>query len=190
MPLCPTCGANEPGNARFCSECGMELVSGQSSSPIKSTSDPRRDADSHNETINFPKDAPELSATTPNQAKSGGSTSTRYARLCYKLAGQLTGEEFLVGTHAVIGRFDKEWGPVDVDLDNLPNAQHISRQHASIREVSPGAWVISDLGSRNCTFVRAAGQAAFQKVAEFQEHPISDGDEIALGNVKFEFHSS
>jgi pSer/pThr/pTyr-binding forkhead associated (FHA) protein len=90
-----------------------------------------------------------------------------------------------VGGHVVIGRFDAETGPVDVDLGNLPEATYVSRQHAELIPDGSGQWRVKDLGSRNGVFVRKQSGGAFQRVTG--EEPISGGDEIALGNARFEF---
>jgi len=86
---------------------------------------------------------------------------------------------------SVLGRFDPETGPVDVDLGPLPEAVYVSRHHAEIWRDASGEWLIKDLGSGNGTFVCDAGQRQFRKVSGDQ--PIKDGDEIALGNARFEF---
>jgi pSer/pThr/pTyr-binding forkhead associated (FHA) protein len=93
----------------------------------------------------------------------------------------------IAGGPSVIGRFDPETGPVDVDLGPLPEAVYISRQHAEIWSDASGQWFIKDLGSGNGSFVCPAGERRFQKTSG--EHPIKDGDEIALGNARFEFRT-
>jgi len=98
----------------------------------------------------------------------------------------LSQEVFSIGSGpSIIGRFDPETGPVDVDLGPLPEAVYISRHHAEIWCDASGRWFVKDLGSGNATFVCAAGERQFRKTAG--EHPIKDGDEIALGNARFEF---
>lgn len=106
------------------------------------------------------------------------------ATLTLKRGGSLTEEKFVIGALASIGRFDPESGPVDVDMANLPEASYVSRHHAEIH-CSENVWQIKDLGSRNGTFVRAASGGAFARVQG--EHALHDGDEISLGNARFEF---
>jgi pSer/pThr/pTyr-binding forkhead associated (FHA) protein len=108
------------------------------------------------------------------------------ASLTVKRGGLLTTEKFVFGQNAVLGRFDPGSGPVDVDLGPLPEAGYVSRHHAQIRRDENGHWLIKDGGSRNGTFVRTGEQGQFLRVVD--EHVINDGDEVALGNARFEFH--
>jgi pSer/pThr/pTyr-binding forkhead associated (FHA) protein len=106
------------------------------------------------------------------------------ARITLKRNG-VPAENFPLGEQSVIGRFDGETGPVDVDLGQLAEAIYISRHHAVIRRDTSGAWTIKDLGAGNGTFVRPKGQGKFQRIT--CEQAIHDGDEFALGNARFEF---
>jgi hypothetical protein len=103
--------------------------------------------------------------------------------------GGAAGESFRVeGGLAVLGRFDPETGPVDVDLGRLPEAGRISRRHAELRrDEATGKWIIRDLGAGNGTFVRPKGESKFRAVQGDQ--PLSDGDEIGLGTARFEFRA-
>ena len=88
----------------------------------------------------------------------------------------------------VLGRFDSETGPVDVDLASMPEAMYVSRRHAELWKSADGSWFIKDLGSHNGTFVRSGEKPQFQRVSG--EQLLSDGDEIALGNARFEFRTT
>jgi pSer/pThr/pTyr-binding forkhead associated (FHA) protein len=110
------------------------------------------------------------------------------AKLTLRRGGALTNESFPVGEHVTIGRFDVETGPVDVDLGPLPEGAYLSRHHAEVWRDGSGKWFIKDLGSQNGTFVRLDKSAKFERVT--QDQPLSDGDEIALGNARFEFRTA
>ncbi len=105
------------------------------------------------------------------------------ARLILKRADGETEIEFAFDPPAVIGRFDPEVGPIDVDLGEIDEGRHVSRKHARI-EFADGAWTLHDLGSSNGTFVL---RTDFERIEEAE---ISDGDEIAFGNARFVFRVS
>lgn len=98
-------------------------------------------------------------------------------------SGQETGDTFPIHGRAVIGRFDPTVGPIDIDLSALPEAIYISRKHAAL-EFADGAWVLTDLGSSNGTFVLVPGED-FRRISE--PTPLADGAQIALGNARFVF---
>jgi len=114
----------------------------------------------------------------PFEDKSGPATAT----LTLVRAGITTSSAFSMAAPAVIGRFDTESGPVDIDLGQLPEAIYVSRHHAEIRHES-GRWTLKDLGSRNGTFIK--GARGFARVTG--ETPLENGAEIALGNARFLF---
>lgn len=103
------------------------------------------------------------------------------ARLVVKRGGVETEEVFVFGSPAVIGRFDVNAGPVDVDLGTIPEGVYVSRKHAVI-SFEDGVWKVTDLGSSNGTYLLRDGE--FQRV---EEAALEDGVEIALGNAKFVF---
>lgn len=103
------------------------------------------------------------------------------ARLVVKRGGAETDIAFPIFSPAIIGRFDPSVGPIDVDLASLPEGQYVSRKHAKL-SCDGAAWSIQDLGSSNGTFVL---KDDFEKV---DSAPLSDGQEIALGNARFVFH--
>jgi hypothetical protein len=111
--------------------------------------------------------------------------AVKQARLTLKRGGALSNESFPFSGRVGVGRFDVDSGPVDVDLGPLPEAVYLSRRHLEIWSDASSQWKVKDLGSQNGTFLKAAGAAQFQRVT--QETPINDGDEIALGNARFEF---
>ena len=206
---CPTCGSRVPDGADVCPDCGMDLQSlsppTPSPTPDVASSAEFTPADSVDESafeIEFDDftaaspDAPDQDSAPVSLDKTDSTSSTPApaapgnpaprASLTLKRGGTLTDEKFVIGAMASIGRFDPESGPVDVDMASLPEASYVSRHHAEIRGDENG-WRIKDLGSRNGTFVRAANGGAFARVQG--EHKLHDGDEVSLGNARFEFHT-
>ncbi|MEJ5170900.1 MAG: FHA domain-containing protein [Fimbriimonadales bacterium] len=106
------------------------------------------------------------------------------ARLVLKREGAETEVDFVVRPPTVVGRFDPDVGPVDIDLGLLPEGVYVSRKHARI-EYENGVWRIVDLGSSNGTFLLRAPGGQFERI---QEAELSDGAELAFGNVRFVFH--
>lgn len=162
MALCPTCGNSVSTDATICSDCGMDLTS--MAPPTDQSASSR---------------AAELSAEILTPEAIG------FAVLTLKRAGILTDVKYAVGIDVILGRFDTESGPVDVDFAPLPEATYISRHHARLRRASDGQWTIQDLGSRNGTYVKSGEDAQFIRTTG--EHGLNDGDEIALGNARFVF---
>jgi pSer/pThr/pTyr-binding forkhead associated (FHA) protein len=108
-------------------------------------------------------------------------------RLVARRYGAETGEEIpLVGERLVIGRFDPETGPVDIDLSSAPEAPQISRHHAESYREADGRWFVRDLGSTNGIFVRSLESATFgPRITAPAE--LTPGTEIAFGNARFVF---
>ena len=108
----------------------------------------------------------------------------RNARLVANRYGAPSGEEYpLLGERLIVGRFDPETGPVDVDLSQAPEAPQLSRRHAELYREG-GAWFVQDLGSTNGVFVKPAGKSGFGPRITAPQ-PLSNGDEVAFGNARF-----
>jgi pSer/pThr/pTyr-binding forkhead associated (FHA) protein len=86
----------------------------------------------------------------------------------------------------VVGRFDPETGPVDVDLSEAVEAGHISRQHGELYREADGSWMVRDLGSTNGVFVKSGADASFGPRIT-TPRALKDGDEVAFGNARFVF---
>ena len=156
---CPTCENEITEQDEICSECGMDLAE-------------------------FRK-----KLSSPSDIKPGPlATELEKAKIILKRDGALTENSFLIsGKQAVIGRFDPGKGPIDIDLSRLQAAEvdYLSRHHAKIWCNELGQWFFKDLGSKNGSFFRSTPELKFERVTGEQQ--ISEGYEIALGNVQFEF---
>ena len=208
MKTCLTCGASVADDADVCPDCGMEFDAdmtpaavvqpapsaddgagftvdfGDNSSGDAGTSEP--DLDEPDFDFSAPAPAPvvlEKSAPAPSPISSPPANT---ATITLRRGGALTHDVFAFGGGAIVGRFDPDSGPVDVDLAPLPEASYVSRHHAEFRhDAGTAQWFIRDMGSSNGTFWRAGGAGAFSRLAGEQE--LSAGDEISLGNARFEF---
>ena len=125
----------------------------------------------------------------PGASPSAGGSQAQ-ARLLAVRYGAPTGDEIpLVGQRLVVGRFDPETGPVDVDLSESAESGHISRQHGELYREGNGSWMVRDLGSTNGVFVKGEGEASFGPRIT-APRPLQDGDEVAFGNARFIFKTT
>lgn len=191
MSQCPTCGANVSDLLPVCPVCGMDLLLVEPIRPAASEPTPSA----------APSGRPPEGAAPASQDPQGGvwvqppvpashaatSPPGVAARLTLRRSGLPAGDSFLLGERVLIGRFDLESGPVDIDLGPLPEATYVSRHHAEVWRDGSGQWFIRDLGSRNGTFVRTSGAGQFQRVTS--DCPLHDCDEVALGNARFDFQT-
>jgi pSer/pThr/pTyr-binding forkhead associated (FHA) protein len=182
MPQCSTCGAAVPEHDQVCPDCGMELGTSSHSPAAPPIFSPSASAPPGLPSSSQPPPGPGKPAAP---LKAPAEVVTGLAKLTLRRAGAITSEAFPLGERVTIGRFDAETGPVDVDLGPLPEGAYLSRHHAEVWRDENGKWFIKDLGSQNGTFVRPDKSTKFQRVN--QDQPISDGDEIAFGNARFEF---
>ncbi|UCF67717.1 MAG: cyclic nucleotide-binding domain-containing protein [Acidobacteriota bacterium] len=88
----------------------------------------------------------------------------------------------LEADEVVVGRHDPVTDTTpDVDLTGLDNRRSVSRRHARL-VFRDGHWgVIEEAGVLNGTFVNA------DKVSADEPHPVTEGDVLAFGAVRFRF---
>ena len=197
MQVCQVCQHRNPQGVEYCEECGAALGPASSPTPVQppATSAPVPLTPPAASAASTP--AAETSTAPASQPVSNGSTppgtptsaAASQPRLLSRRHGALTGEEIpLLGERLVVGRFDPETGPVDIDLSASPETQYISRQHGELYREADGRWFVRDLGSTNGVFVKRSSDASFgQRITE--PRPIADGDELAFGNARFVFRA-
>src|SRR5262245_26754409 len=103
MPQCLVCGSNVPGQVDVCPDCGTDMRSAQAPAPsVLPPSAP----------VPSPGSVPPLLPipSTPSTLSAG------MARVTLKRSGALTSESFPLWERVVLGRFDPDSGPVDIDL--------------------------------------------------------------------------
>ena len=189
--ICPTCGFDEnPLGTEFCEACGSELIGVTApempATQISTSTDVETNDPPPPNTFSAPVSEsvstdlePVFSAPTPTFANT--------ARLISQQAGTPVPEFSLNGSNAIIGRFDPDTGPVEVDLEGFPGEDTISRHHAEIRQEG-GQWKIMDLGSTNGVFIKRNGQTRFSARITKSE-TLNPGDEIAIAKIRFQFQS-
>jgi hypothetical protein len=128
---------------------------------------------------------PSTPSTPATPSAPAGAGPQVKGRLIPMRFGAPTGDEIpLFGERLTVGRFDPETGPVDVDLSELDTGGHISRQHGELYREGDG-WMVRDLGSTNGIFVKGSGASFGPRITA--PRALSDGDEVAFGNVRFVF---
>lgn len=206
MIKCQICQHENPEGAEYCENCGASLTSSAqpaASAPADSTASTTSSAAATPQPAAYeapasafeaagatvalpPRDPAPPGASVPAPAPAGTPATTGgNARLVPHRYGVASAEEIpLLGESLIIGRFDPESGPVDIDLENTPEAAQISRNHAEMYREADGTWHVRDLGSTNGVFVRRAGSRTFDpRITE--PVAVSNGDEISFGNARF-----
>lgn len=188
MPVCQICGAENPAGAEYCQDCGASLTTQAQSEPVEPTpADVPQAPDTpapESEPALLPQGSPEAPAPTPGAEIPAGA-ATQPPRLVVNRYGAPGSEEFpLLADRLVVGRFDPDSGPVDIDLSQLPEAAQISRHHAEIYREADGQWYVKDLGSTNGVFVKSAGSSSFGPRLTAPQ-VLASGDEVAFGNARF-----
>lgn len=91
--------------------------------------------------------------------------------------------EFPLNQVALVGIFDTDSGPVDIDLESFIGGETVSRHHAEIYPEG-GIWMVKDLGSTNGVFIKPQGERRFTARITVPT-PLNPGDEVAFGKVQF-----
>ena len=94
--------------------------------------------------------------------------------------------EFIIDSNnAIIGKFNPEIGPVEIDLDGFYGNNTVSSTHAEIY-FENNQWQIKDMGSNNGIYIKPTGKARFGYRINKPEI-LKSGDEIAIGKIRLLF---
>ena len=192
---CPSCLHKNPVGTEFCEVCGSEIGFTSQEAPlppipIQITVSTDASSDIATEIQppipqpappTYPHPSPTI--TNSPSANNGGDT----AKLIPKQAGSSISEFILDDSNVIVGRFDPDTGPVDLDLEGFTGDETISRNHAEIY-CEGNQWKIKDLGSTNGVFIKRYGQRQFGARITIPEM-IIPGDEIAFGKIRFVFQN-
>lgn len=184
MAKCNVCQKDNPVGVEYCEDCGAALAT--TATPIPAPP-PQPGPDSGSAVA--PSPAVDLAPMAPLPPPVVLGATVRYRLQAKRYGVVSTTEEVpLAGERLIVGRFDSETGPVDVDLGASPDAATISRHHAELSRNGEGKWTVRDLGSTNGVFVKAATDSGFgPRLGE--PRTLSDGDELAFGNARFIFRA-
>lgn len=184
---CPSCSYENPAGTEFCEVCGSEIMP-----PVEAHAAPtqvQQTSSSYSDyAIEIQPPVPQPTFPQPTQSHVVTPTiAADSARLIAKQVGSSFPEFSLDGSNAIVGRFDPDSGPVDIDLEGFSGDEMISRHHAEIY-YEGGQWKVKDLGSTNGVFIKRSGQTRFGARVVIPE-TVTSGDEIAFGKIRFVFQS-
>jgi len=166
---CVHCGAENPGDALFCEQCGYDFTTGQTPPP------------------DVP--APTLPAPVVVAPTSGWVAEVTADRDWYANKSTVGTEPFpddqaprvvaLAGSTVLIGRQSTSRG-VFPEIDAGDDSA-VSRRHAQLVSNDDG-WQVVDLDSTNGTYVQPAGSAPpDDALTSGQPAPVADGDSVLVG---------
>lgn len=181
MLTCSACGHENSDNMEFCEVCGTELSKLVDSSPPV-IDPPNSDSSSANDFPVYSPSLPVVSDPAINELPSRVILVGALVQLTAKQANAPI-SKFSVDGRVIVGRFDPDTGPVDIDLEGFPGEETVSRNHAEIYREG-NQWIVKDLGSANGVFIRRLGQVRFGAKI-INPEALAEGDEIAFGKVSF-----
>lgn len=185
---CPSCNYENPNGTEFCEVCGSEISLLPVETPVAPTQILPQTSPSYSDQAIETIPQPTYPSPEPSQPQVAAPTITAdSARLVAKQVSSAVSEFSLDGSNTIIGRFDPDSGPVDIDLEGFSGDEMISRHHAEIY-CEQGQWKVQDLGSTNGVFIKRSGQTRFGARVVIPEI-LASGDEIAFGKIRFLFQS-
>ncbi|MEA5528019.1 FHA domain-containing protein [Dolichospermum sp. UHCC 0684] len=178
MITCTVCGYDQNSdNSEFCNACGSELQAIVTPPPkIEPTLAP---------TVIQPTTPQPNNPPIISESPTIINTFTK-AKLTSKQTNAPI-PEFILDNNAIVGIFDPDTGPVEIDLETFFGGETVSRNHAEIYQ-ELGTWKVKDLGSTNGVFIKPPGQTRFSARITIPT-PLNSGDEIAFGKVRFLFQT-
>jgi hypothetical protein len=184
MINCTVCGYDKnPDGSEFCDACGAELQSTVAVPTNNSTvAPPIPTSTPLDEMFVTETSVPETTSSTFHNPLPTGTT----ARLIAKQPNAPIAE-FSLENNALIGIFDPDMGPVDIDLEDFAGNETVSRHHAEIYQDAE-SWKIKDLGSTNGVFIKPMGQTRFGARITTPES-LNSGDEVAIAKIRFVFQT-
>ncbi|NEN88397.1 MAG: FHA domain-containing protein [Okeania sp. SIO3H1] len=107
------------------------------------------------------------------------------AKLIPKQVGSPVPEFIIDSNNALIGKFDTNIGPVEIDLDGFYGDETVSSTHAEIY-FENNQWQIKDMGSTHGIYIKPTGKTRFGYRMNKPEI-LNSGDEIAIGKIRLLF---
>lgn len=107
------------------------------------------------------------------------------AKLIPKQVGSPVPEFIIDSNNVLIGKFDPNIGPVEIDLDGFYGDETVSSTHAEIY-FENNQWQIKDMGSTHGIYIKPTGKTRFGYRMNKPE-VLNSGDEIAIGKIRLLF---
>ena len=162
--LCPNCGTPQAGTTRFCEDCGYDHTTGKV--PLLTPTSP--------------------AAPAPGPGPVSGWTATIEADRAYFDANAIEGADFPAdtGRHVIglpspqarIGRRSSSKG-TQPEIDLSDSDPGVSHNHALLTLSVDGAWLVSDLGSTNGTYLNDESRP----LTAGDSRTLKDGDQVHVG---------
>ena len=122
---------------------------------------------------------------TPKNAINSTLINSSIVKLIPKQIGAPIPEFIIDSNNAIIGKFNPEIGPVEIDLDGIYGDNTVSLTHAEIY-FKNNQWQIKDMGSTNGIYIKHIGKTRFGYRINKPEI-LNSGDEIAIGKIRLLF---
>ena len=122
---------------------------------------------------------------TPKNAINSTLINSSIVKLIPKQIGAPIPEFIIDSNNAIIGKFNPEIGPVEIDLDGFYGNNTVSLTHAEIY-FKNNQWQIKDMGSTNGIYIKHIGKTRFGYRINKPEI-LNSGDEIAIGKIRLLF---
>ena len=122
---------------------------------------------------------------TPKNAINSTLINSSIVKLIPKQIGAPIPEFIIDSNNAIIGKFNPEIGPVEIDLDGFYGDNTVSLTHAEIY-FKNNQWQIKDMGSTNGIYIKHIGKPRFGYRINKPEI-LNSGDEIAIGKIRLLF---
>ena len=185
--ICNQCSHENPNDMEFCEVCGAELSLSQSSTD---DNDVMYRTETEDNTASIPivnesdiGQGPSIPTAIPLDIAPDGPTQITQIILVAKQINAPIPKFFLTDNILLVGRFDPDSGPVDVDLEGFVGDETVSRNHAEIY-LDKSEWLLKDLGSTNGVFIKPVGYSRFGARIT-SPVTLAAGDEVSFGKVRF-----
>jgi len=186
--ICNQCSHENPNDTEFCEVCGSELNLSQSSTndneDMMYPNGIQENTDSTTTVSDSGIDqSPSISTVSPSDLAPSNPTQITRPTLIAKQINAPIPKFFLADNILLVGRFDPDSGPVDIDLDGFVGDETVSRNHAEIY-LNESRWLLKDLGSTNGVFIKPVGHSRFGARIT-SPVTLAAGDEVSFGKVRF-----